>query len=302
MAEQLELFEDNPEYESFVEKFEPKKTTDDCYTPENIYNCVAEWVAKEYNVDPKTFVRPFWPGGDYERAVYPKGCVVVDNPPFSLRTQIMDFYAEREIKYFLFSPALTLFAGGRTNVSYIAAGCEIVYENGAIVRTSFVTNMDKYLIRSAPDLRAAVDIANKENLKGIKKQVPTYTYPPHVITAAACQYLSTHGVDLRIRAEDAFFVREMDAQKEVKKAIFGGGFILSERAAAERAAAERAAAERAAEERERLKSIDAEWKLSEREREIISFLNRGEIPPEELVNRKPTKQIDGQINMFEMEG
>ena len=34
MAEQLELFEDNPEYESFVEKFEPKKTTDDCYTEE----------------------------------------------------------------------------------------------------------------------------------------------------------------------------------------------------------------------------------------------------------------------------
>ena len=296
MAEQLELFEDNPEYESFVEKFEPKKTTDDCYTPENIYNCVAEWVAKEYNVDPETFVRPFWPGGDYERAVYPKDCVVVDNPPFSLRTQIMDFYAERGIKYFLFSPALTLFAGGRTNVSYIAAGCAIVYENGAIVRTSFVTNMDKYLIRSAPDLRAAVDAANKENLKEIKKQVPTYVYPPHVITAAACQYLSTHGVDLRIRAEDAFFVREMDAQKEVKKAIFGGGFILSERAAAERAAAERAAAER-----ERLGIIDAEWKLSEREREIISFLDRGEIPPEELVNRKPTKQIDGQINMFEME-
>ena len=25
------------EYEDFVEKFKPKKTTDDCYTPPNVY-------------------------------------------------------------------------------------------------------------------------------------------------------------------------------------------------------------------------------------------------------------------------
>nr|DAH27046.1 MAG TPA: hypothetical protein [Caudoviricetes sp.] len=30
--EQLEIFQDNAEYDAFVEKFKPKKTTDDCYT------------------------------------------------------------------------------------------------------------------------------------------------------------------------------------------------------------------------------------------------------------------------------
>ena len=29
------------EYEQFVEKFKPKKTTDDCYTPPEIYEVIA---------------------------------------------------------------------------------------------------------------------------------------------------------------------------------------------------------------------------------------------------------------------
>ena len=37
-------------YEEFVEKFKPKKTTDDCYTPPLVYDAVAEWVAKEYGL------------------------------------------------------------------------------------------------------------------------------------------------------------------------------------------------------------------------------------------------------------
>lgn len=30
------------EYDAFVEKFKPKKTTDDCYTPANVYDAVAD--------------------------------------------------------------------------------------------------------------------------------------------------------------------------------------------------------------------------------------------------------------------
>ena len=33
MNDQISIFTDNPEYEAFVNKFKPKKTTDDCYTP-----------------------------------------------------------------------------------------------------------------------------------------------------------------------------------------------------------------------------------------------------------------------------
>ena len=64
-------------YDEFVEKFKPKKTTDDCYTPENVYTAIAEWVAQKYQIDIKTFTRPFYPGGDYIKHDY-SGKVVVD--------------------------------------------------------------------------------------------------------------------------------------------------------------------------------------------------------------------------------
>ena len=36
------------DYDEFVNKFKPKKTTDDCYTPELVYNAVRDWVIEEY--------------------------------------------------------------------------------------------------------------------------------------------------------------------------------------------------------------------------------------------------------------
>ena len=42
--EQLTLGDIDEEYQKFVDKFKPKKTTDDCYTPANIYEAVLSWV------------------------------------------------------------------------------------------------------------------------------------------------------------------------------------------------------------------------------------------------------------------
>ena len=50
-------------YEEFVEKFKPKKTTDDCYTPPAVYEAVKDWAVKEYDIEGKEIVRPFYPGG-----------------------------------------------------------------------------------------------------------------------------------------------------------------------------------------------------------------------------------------------
>ena len=75
------------------------------------------------------------------------------------------------------------------------------------------------------------------------------------------QRYSHYGVDFRVLPEDCVFVPGLDAQKEAGKSIFGGGYLLSERAAAERAAAERAAATR--------------WKLSDREWRIVHSLGPG---------------------------
>ena len=79
----------NEEYNQFLDKFEPKKTTDDCYTPDNIYNAVADWVAEEYGINREKFIRPFYPGGDYQNEEYADDCVVVDNPPFSIIAEII---------------------------------------------------------------------------------------------------------------------------------------------------------------------------------------------------------------------
>ena len=59
------------DYEGFLDKFEPKKTTDDCYTPPAVYQAVKDWVLKEYAVDPSApIIRPFVPGGDFEKCEY----------------------------------------------------------------------------------------------------------------------------------------------------------------------------------------------------------------------------------------
>ena len=68
-------------YDEFVEKFKDKKTTDDCYTPPEVYGAVAEWVENEYDLNREKFARPFYPDGDYEKFDY-SGKIAVDNPPF----------------------------------------------------------------------------------------------------------------------------------------------------------------------------------------------------------------------------
>lgn len=109
-------------YEEFMEKFKHRMTTDDCYTPEPVYEAVKRWAVREYGIDESGIVRPFYPGGDYEHYDYPKGCVVLDNPPFSKLKTIIKFYDERGIDYFLFAPTLTILS---TIANTGAAGKEL---------------------------------------------------------------------------------------------------------------------------------------------------------------------------------
>ena len=251
------------QYIAFTDKFKPAKTTDDCYTPEPVMQAVADFVAREYGRDPAGFIRPFWPGADFTAVEYPDGCTVVDNPPFSIISKIVAWYQRRGISFFLFAPALTLFAARNNDASYLAVGAGITYENGAEVPTSFITNLETCRLRSCPELYRALDQVNKRLLREKRKELPKYSYPDHVVTAAIVQRWSRYGVEWRVGKEDCIRIGELDSMKEAGKSIFGGGFLLSERAAAERAAAERAAAERAAAMR---------WPLSERERRLVAML------------------------------
>ena len=254
---------EDEDYKEFLDKFEAKKTTDDCYTPDNIYEAVANWCASKYGVDKSRFVRPFFPGGDYQHYKYTKDCVVVDNPPFSILAEILAFYSEKGIRFLLFAPALTLFSGRNLDLTYLPVGVGVTYENGANVSTSFITNMDNVTIRSAPDLYAVVEAANDENLKAMHKALPKYSYPDHVVTAAMVQKYSKYGVEWVLPKGKGVRSAGLDSQKDEDKAIFGGGYLISDKAAKERAAAERAAAERAA---------AKQWRLSDRELDIIRGL------------------------------
>lgn len=251
----------NESYEEFVEKFKPKRTTDDCYTPEAIYEAVKDYVVEKYDLQGREIVRPFWPGGDYENFNYPEDCVVIDNPPFSILAQILDFYVEKQIDFFLFAPQLTVMgsAGNRCNI--IVTGNQIVYENKAVVATSFATNLGKFKIDVDSTLyRRIQNVVEAENQKIRRLK---YSYPPEVLTTTTIQKLAGRGIDLRIKEEDCFFTRALDDQKRMKKTLYGAGFLLSEKATAEKKAAEKKASE---------KNKTIEWKLSDREKKIIEQL------------------------------
>lgn len=93
-------------YDGFIDKFKIKKTTDDCYTPKEVYDLVLNYVGKNYDLTDKEIIRPFFPDGDYENIDYTKKCVVIDNPPFSMISKICRFYVENEIVFFLLAPHL----------------------------------------------------------------------------------------------------------------------------------------------------------------------------------------------------
>ena len=270
-TEQATLAEYSPEYAAFVEKFKPKLTTDDCYTPGPVFGAVSTWVAKEYGLDPETFIRPFWPGGDYEHQDY-EGRIVVDNPPFSILAAIMRFYEERGIKFFLFAPTLTLFSSMHTaDVCALATSAKVTYENGAVINTSFLTNLEPdYRVRTAPDLCQAIEAADR-NARAPKMQ-PHYDYPPELLTAAQVSKWSHYGVDFRVRKDESSFTRRLASMRSAGKSIYGGGLLVSEKAA-KRA---QEAAELAAKNKDAMLHMDgrtdAVWQLSALEREIVRRL------------------------------
>lgn len=221
------------DYQEFVDKFKPKKTTDDCYTPPIIYDTVLAWVEKEYGIDRAQVIRPFKPNGDYQSEDY-TGRVVVDNPPFSCLVAIIDWYNERNIKYFLFAPSLTaLEYSHRAGVCCVFTNSRIVYENGANVRTAFLTNMDDCIACSACDLSHALDKANKQvekekaygRTQNRKGTAAKYDYPDELVTSARLANLAAKGVNFKLKR--GHFVRRLDAQKPIKKSIFGAGLLIS---------------------------------------------------------------------------
>ena len=262
--------EEDEEYNAFTEKFKPKKTTDDCYTPAPVYEAVKSWAVKEYGLEGRPILRPFFPGKDYQRETYPADCVVIDNPPFSILSEIVRFYMVKGVDFFLFAPTLTLYCVARGICNYLPTGKSITYENGAEVATSFVTNMGEYKIDANAELAKALADAN-EHAKPPTKTQAKVSLPDEVNTASRCYALPMLGQTFRAKPEEVAFVAKLDDMAKDGRSIFGGGFIMNEEATARYVAAqERAAQERAAQERAAQERAAFCYRLSERERALVA--------------------------------
>ena len=246
------LFED---YKAFTDKFKPKLTTDDCYTPPAVYDAVLHWVTERCGLQGRNIVRPFYPGGDFERYPYEPGDVVVDNPPFSIMSKITRFYADRDIPYFLFAPHLTCF-NIKAAPTKIVTSADITYENGAVVRTSFIGNLfPGVAIMSAPGLLRAI---NEAQAARQAKPLPKYAYPANVLTISKLDRLNKQGIEFQVMDTQCRHISKLDSQRTVGKGIYGSGYLISDGKAAELKAAEEI----------------TEWPLLRHELEIIEELNK----------------------------
>lgn len=255
------------DYGEFTDKFKPKLTTDDCYTPVEVYEAVLGWLREKVDIEGCNIVRPFCPGGDYEAYDYKEDDVVVDNPPFSILARILRFYQDRGIRFFLFGPQLTLFSSSSSSsLTYIPCACTVEYANGAKVSTGFISNLFvDVLAMSAPDLRKRIKEAQEKARGEASASMPKYEYPPEVLTSSMLGYLSTHGVEFVVMRDEVSPrpLSALAAQRAVGKGIFGYGWLISEKKAAEKKAAERKAAENV-----------IVWELSDVEREAVRRIDK----------------------------
>lgn len=255
-----EVFEN---YDSFIAKFDAKapKTTDDCYTPQPVYDAVLNWLKGQVDIEGRSIVRPFYPGGDYKNEEYPEDCVVVDNPPFSILAEIVRFYIARKIDFFLFAPGLTLFSSSSSLCTAIVADAQITYHNGAVVKTGFLSSLFPGVqITVSTSLHDAIE--ESQRLPDTRPKLRKYEYPNNVVSSALLN-AAIGGGDFIVLREECEYIRALDAQRSYGKEIFGNGYLLC---------TEKAEAFAQAKAQAKAKATDV-WELSPRELKIIERLD-----------------------------
>ena len=246
------------DYKSFIAKFQDKeKTTDDTYTPPDIYEAVLKYVRSIYPMEGKEVLRPFYPGGDYEHAEYPEDGVVIDNPPFSIFTKICKFYSERRIPFFIFGPGLTIFSCLKY-CSVVVVATTIEFSNGAKVRCNFATNLiGDTLVTISPELSKAIAACPSQNQK---VNLPKFRYPQELLSVSDFQTMAKGNLPFSVNRNEAVIVSNLDNHPKRKSGLYGYHLLISESTSLKAAAVKAAA----------VNAIPIE--LSERERAIVDNL------------------------------
>ena len=244
------------DYESFVAKFSDNpKTTDDCFTPKDVYEAVVKYVGTVVDLSDKLILRPFFPGGDYEHSEYPENGVVIDNPPFSIFTKCCAFYSRHRIPFFLFGPGLTIASCCKYCTAVIVAD-QITFENGAKVKCNFASNLyGDTLVMTAPLLNHLITSCKSQ---ATKVNLPKYGYPEELLSISDMQTICKGGIEFAVSRKDGQVVRDMDRHPK-GGGLFGDHFLLSAAKAAAKASA--------------INIIPIE--LSPREKRIVERLGQG---------------------------
>ncbi len=262
------------DYESFIKKFtENPKTTDECWTPQDVYEAVVQYVGEIYDLTDKVILRPFYPGGDYLNAEYPENGVVIDNPPFSMFMKIVRFYSEAKIPFFIFGPGMTI-ANCCKWCTAVIVGEQIKFTNGAKIRVDFATNlMGDTLVTTAVRLTQLLNLCPSQNTK---VNLPSYIYPDEVLSVSDFHTLARGEEDFSLSRRDAVVIKRLDLYPNGHH-IFGDHFLAKSGIADRKEAAREAAARKAAARKAAVKNA-IKVELSERERLIVERLRRGEMP------------------------
>ncbi len=246
-------------YEEFVEKFKPKLTTDDCYTPPDLFEAVKNYVVERWGIDESKIIRPFKPNGDYKAEDYTDK-VVLDNPPFSIASEIWRYFSERGIPFFLWKNGLTL-QKEALNHHVLVTGREMYATNGARVPCDFITNLSgKPCVEACPELAKIL----KDHFPD-KQSYPVLKLPRNILRASDFGKIAKQGLALKV---DNF--ERVTKLSEYKKGVFGGAIIVSDLIAEEYEKA-KARAEEKAKAREQITPA-----LDDKALELIRIVNSRE--------------------------
>ncbi len=155
--------------ETFLKLKVPKVPSDECYTKKEDMEEIHNYFIKNFNIKKKQIVCPFFPGGDYKSVDY-KGKVVIDNPPFSIISNILDFYYINNVKFVLFGNVLTIlnriskyYKNYNKKLGMFFLSRNLIFENGLKLCICLFSNIND-------DIRY-IELSNDTKEKKVKKQI-----------------------------------------------------------------------------------------------------------------------------------
>lgn len=130
------------------------------------------------------------------------------------------------IKYFLFCHTLTSLYKKHEDCLVITER-KITYTNGALVNTSFATNLDgKNAIVTAPDLSLLLKQAKSQEVKSSKRIEKKY--PKNVVSLAMLGSLVRRGQSVTIPKNACCTIREIEAEKRAGLESFGRKLLVTD--------------------------------------------------------------------------